>query len=136
MKLKIEFGMYVRTKDGLIAKYIKKNNEYEWHVFDDKIQWFYESYINEIEFEDWEDFVKEEVTKASFDLIDLIEVGDYVNGYKVIEVGYEEDGHKYLDFDRENDALHWGQSSSIEYDEEIKTIVTKEQFEQMQYVVE
>ena len=38
----LKVGMYVRTESGLIAKYIEINNEYEWHVFDNRIQWYYE----------------------------------------------------------------------------------------------
>ena len=70
------------------------------------------------------------IKKASHNIIDLIEVGDYVNGEKV---GYIDDcdgamKEYYYDYeDVEKDCGH--------YFEEIKSIVTKEMFESMKYEV-
>ena len=70
------------------------------------------------------------ITKASHNIIDLIEVGDYVNGEKV---GYIDDcdgamrEYYYDDEDINVDVGH--------FFEEIKSIVTKEQFESMKYEV-
>ena len=67
------------------------------------------------------------ILKASFNIIDLIEVGDYVNGYKVT----------YIDKDNQIirvDGFGWG--TNIIRKDNIKNIVTKEQFEAMKYVVE
>ena len=64
---------------------------------------------------------------ASHNIIDLIEVGDYVNGYKVTLIAsdkrclYAEDDEGYL-------------IETIETNN-IKAIVTKEQFESMSYKV-
>ena len=69
----------------------------------------------------------ENIDRASFNLIDLIEVGDYVNGYKVT----------YIDKDNQIirvDGFGWG--TNIIRKDNIKNIVTKEQFEAMKYVVE
>lgn len=67
-----------------------------------------------------------QVIKSSPNIIDLIEVGDYVNGKEVIGIQMKCDGNiKTL--------------TTIGYDitnEMIKSIVTKEQFENMQYIVE
>lgn len=60
---------------------------------------------------------------SSPDIIDLIEVGDYVNGLKVDK--------KYKDrvvINTRDEIIVW-----FEY--QIKTIVTKEQFESMEYKV-
>ena len=71
------------------------------------------------------------IAKASRNIIDLIEVGDYVNGKKV---GYIDDcdgamREYYYDYEDINvDVGH--------FFEEIKSIVTKEQFESMSYEVE
>ena len=73
----------------------------------------------------------DDILGASYNIIDLIEVGDYVNGEKV---GYIDDcdgamKEYYYDYeDVEKDCGH--------YFEEIKSIVTKEQFESMKYEVE
>lgn len=64
------------------------------------------------------------IVKASFDIIDLIEVGDYVNGSKVIDIV-------------ENDVYvsNFYKEQCIEQvsKKKIKSIVTKEQFESMSY---
>ena len=69
--------------------------------------------------------------KTSYNIIDLIEVGDYVNGHKVSkvliapllrELELEEVGY-YVDSPEEIT------------EEEIKSILTKEQLEAIQYVV-
>lgn len=57
---------------------------------------------------------------ASFNIIDILEVGDYVNGFPII--------HK------ENDILKFGLLVQFK-ENEIKSIVTKEQMEQMAYKV-
>ena len=82
---------------------------------------------------------------ASHNIIDLIEVGDYVNGFKVIRrfvnihngkkllIALEkEEGYEYSN--NLNDYM--GDDSIHIYNEDIKTIVTKQQFESMQYEVE
>lgn len=55
---------------------------------------------------------------ASFNIIDILEFGDYVNGFPVI--------HK------ENDILKCGLLVQFK-ENEIKSIVTKEQFSSMEY---
>lgn len=114
--MKLEVGMYCRYKNFQnkikIAKIkgIKKADEvfqYDYMTFDN---------------DDGE--LETNIIKASFNIIDLIEVGDYVNGAKVNR------------FKKDYIVIHeiW---SGREYlsNEEIKTIVTKEQFEQMSYKV-
>lgn len=67
--------------------------------------------------------------KHSKNITDLIEVGDYVNGYKVEKI---EDGYIYVDYcwDCELYTLVTNDSDNI------KSIVTKEQFANMEYKVE
>lgn len=67
---------------------------------------------------------KKDIIKSSPEIIDLIEVGDYVNGEEVKEkfnylLGFEcgQDGEYYRD------------------EKDIKSIVTKEQFESMEYKI-
>lgn len=77
----------------------------------------------------------EKIVKESFNLIDLIEAGDYVNGTQVDEFD-DEDGNLYLGFgiytDSCMDCIEEVRPLSTV---EIKTIVTKEQFEAMEYKV-
>ena len=63
-----------------------------------------------------------EVIKSSPNIMDLIEVGDYVNGFKVAEVLKDSCGYRGTD-----DYI---------YDcGDIKSIVTKEQMEEMEYKI-
>ena len=76
------------------------------------------------------DFTEEEINKmypSSPQIIDLIEVGDYVNGHKV----FKKEKYELRVEDRENT---WGIAILDETD--IKSIVTHEQMEAMQYRVE
>ncbi len=68
------------------------------------------------------------IIKASYNIIDILEVGDYVNGYKI---GYIDDCEGamrefYYDYENPNeDVGHW--------QEDIKSVITHEQIEQMAY---
>ena len=85
--MKLEVGMYVRTRRGLIAKFTEvektENDEYNKYIFDGKIYWYYEYYNEYVYEEDFEYWFENSVVKISHNIIDLIEVGDYVNGQKV-----------------------------------------------------
>ena len=63
---------------------------------------------------------QDEIIKSSPNIIDLIEEGDYVNRHLVIK--------------RHNDLILEDTFDLVE-DEDIETIVTKEQFENMEYKV-
>lgn len=97
--MKIELGMYVRTEHGKI-----------WLVTSTKAI----------------DGHRRRIVKASYNIIDLVQVGDYVNGYKVTRISFYETGERILNTTDGYLEL---------MDEDIKSIVTKEQFEQMQYKV-
>lgn len=58
---------------------------------------------------------------ASFNIIYILEIGDYVNGERVVYIN-----HKY-------EYLEVSDEEYIIKKEDIKSIVTKEQFEQMEY---
>ena len=106
----MKVGEYVRTKDGRIDKiesihnglYILENFPYGYN--------------------------EQLLIKSSSNIIDLIEVGDYVNGMIVHCVYAEEDEIVVGGLDvLIQDTLVTLRSNSI------KTIVTKEQFSQMEY---
>lgn len=66
----------------------------------------------------------EEIVKQSPNIIDLIEEGDYVNGKLIHKVDI-----------RENSAyIYYGNGKTF-CDYQIKDVVTKEQFNQMKYIV-
>ena len=81
MKLELKENMYVRTKDGIIAKvdYIDDNT-----IFFDKD--LYRTYSDSINFLEKDNL--ERIVKASYSIIDSLEVGDYVNGHEVKDIDY------------------------------------------------
>lgn len=84
---KIEINEYVRTGDGKIYEHIKDGNDYYYSG-----PTYFENYL-------------EDIVKHSKQLIDLIEVGDFVNGHRIFCKIHGEIGEK-----------------------DIKTILTKEQY--------
>lgn len=127
---KLEVGMFIRTKSGLIAKYTgfekdENDDEYNKYNFDGKIYWYYEYYNDYVYEEDFEYWFENSVVKTSHNITDLIEVGDYVNGYKITlihetyNVLYAEDERGYL-------IKSFGE-------EDIKFVVTKQQFSSIEY---
>ena len=68
-----------------------------------------------------------QVIKSSPNIIDLIEIGDYVNGHQVLDIAEAPKRVLYL-----NDI---SQKGALIPRKNIKSIVTKEQFESMEYKV-
>lgn len=116
MKDKLEPNMYVRTNDGYISNV---NNINDKNIYNNN-------------------FLKLGIIKkSSYDIIDLIEVGDYVNGKIVISI-YEQD-NKYYQYGKEfithDKMIMYGDMASVCKLEnlQIKSIVTKEQFSSIEY---
>jgi len=109
----MKVGDYVRTTRGTFDRFItsQKHDNLTWYCFE-----------NRGNITNPENYI----IKSSPNIIDLIEVGDYVNGYKIVKKNkytlYLEDG---LD---EESNLYIGQDN-------IESIVTKEQFESMEYKI-
>ena len=121
--MKLEPNMYVRTKNGYIARLnkINKTDRYTEYEFDNKIGYDYDGFFHSI-VEDCIDDI--EIIKTSHNIIDLIEVGDYVNGYYVEDV--------LKTFVNVAVGSNYFQSPTI-YEKDIKSIVTKEMFSSMEY---
>lgn len=127
--------MYVRFKDINDTQYIGKIvniNEYREPFFKYAVQ--VKRYCDYIFIGDHE-IVKE----PSFNLIDVIETGDYVNGHKVINIieadvcGDEELSSKKIIIEESSPLAY---NKTILSDEAIEDIATKEQFNLIKYVVE
>ena len=74
------------------------------------------------------------IIKASFDITDILEIGDYVNGYIVEEIKRGYDGKIWIDnstrgYDDGGEYTIWKRN------EDIKSVITHEQMEQMAYRV-
>ena len=117
---KLETGMYVRTKKYGIAKIIGGiSDKFNIDVFKKdgctlRCQ------------------KEKDILKASFNIIDLIEVGDYVNGERIISIiPIDICGNEILD----NQHIFYKDGEIFEeiFEKDIKTVVTEEQFESMSY---
>lgn len=106
----MKIGDYVRTKDGYICKYTQDNNVLGIETVGNDRYFLIQ---------------KSEIVKSSPNIIDLIEVGDYVNGYRITDLDISIGGKTIRLFTDEPDIDA----------ENIKSIVTKEQFESMKYKV-
>lgn len=125
--MEIEVGEYVRNEDGYIWQ-IKKTKDLD-NIFIDE-----DGKVKEIAGETvFGDDVIVEITKHSRDIIDLVEVGDYVNGHLVVEISKNAYNQKLVitEVDGKDGAIrhHYLERS-------IKTVVTHEQFESIEYKVE
>lgn len=114
----IEVGEYVRTENGII----------------DKVDSLCGMIENTVHLENQKWFDIKNIVKHSKQLIDLIEVGDYVNGSKVLAVMEDmETGELHLEMTSNYTNEEIGDCTI--YDKDIKTILTKEQFEANCYKV-
>lgn len=129
--MKLEIGKWYRTKKGTIFKIIGGNVDM-WEIDIDY------SYLSKCENEDYNSYAynknnslfEDLVVKASYNIIDILEVGDYVNRNIVL---YKDTGIAH----NQNLIVCIGRDEERHiYDETcIKSIVTKEQFEQKAYKV-
>lgn len=116
--MKLEVGMYARTDEGIFKishiNILFDDSDYKKVLLTHKEKVRFASV----------DYIRKLKPQPSFDIIDLIEVGDYVNGYKVdfVQNGYVVFNHNHP------------YQLNI-YSKDIKSIVTKEQFESMSYKV-
>lgn len=120
----IEVNEYVRTTNGKIAKYIGYNKELELHMFDKGIKWHYEYYTDIFEEDEFNEFINEDIVKHNKIISEVVEVGDYVNGKLIHKI---DKGPNYC-------YLYYGNCNTF-VDYQIKTILTKEQFEANCYKV-
>ena len=117
--MKLEVGQFARLKSGYICKIININDFREPNM-----KYGVEAnYLKDVMF-----IGDDDVVKASYNIIDILEVGDYVNGSKVVEVDFDAEEEKYIRIDKAQDGL-----KTILRNNDIKSIVTKEMFSSMEY---
>lgn len=126
--MKLEVGMYIRTKKG-IAKIIKifanddepyDNVNYETDTY---LEIYYDSqYVSE-----------DDVLKADYNIINILEERDYVNGQ---EIYYDEELNLlYVQSFDANGEFYQESITKQSFIDNIKSIVTHEQMKQMEYKV-
>lgn len=154
--MKLEVGMYIRIDKGFIAKVKEFKHHYtkgKRLVDDYSVKEVAENYLlldgNQcrlIESIDYSippcypsdeelDEIKSHILKTSYSIIDILEVGDYVNGSKVIDISIiGKDKEKWVWVEQMEDTDNKYGDDYVGYNnEQIKSIVTKEQMEQMSY---
>lgn len=107
-------GMYARTDNGIIGKILNSNS--------DEMINGPEILVNEKIYCIERDSIKD----IKEDIIDLIEVGDIVNNGYIYEIGNSEDGYKWIH----------NLNGLLLFEKDIKTIITKEQYQANCYKVE
>ena len=110
--MKLEAGMYVRYKPLLSSKYVKINKIKEIEEKENCLH---------IWLEDKDLITEKYLIKASYNIIDILEEGDYVNNERVEEIWKE--------------IVLVGQECRPILFNNIKSIVTHEQMEQIAYKV-
>ena len=122
MKLELKENMYVRTKNGIIDKILKLNKSYVKGVSQKD-----ELYAYDID----------NIVKASYNIIDILECGDYVNGLRVEKNKYGELYTSYVyyggDIGKQCEVYTTWLKELKE--DMIYSVVTHEQMEQMAYKV-
>ena len=118
--MKAEIGMYVRTdKTGIKKIYKIDNNKTKY------------KYLYKLKSQDGDGCIDlgvlsdNNIKKTSFNIIDLIEVGDYVNGVEVMNIDDE-----WITMSDIRVPILKSIANGL-----IETIVTREQFEAMEYKV-
>lgn len=119
--MELKLNMYVRTKDGYIAKctYIDKELE-NIYGFDDAVRKNFGDSFDFIYCKDQEEYI----TKASYNIAELLEVGDFLDNHCIVKIKdrtiFTNDDW-FIDFDDVEDL--------------VGTVATKEMFESISYKV-
>lgn len=127
MEDEIKVGEWVRSKDGQIIK-LENNEEFYEDSVDVGIGiipsvngiWTDKECMSYIE--------KDNIAKHSFNLIDLIEVNDYVNGDKVVN---KNDDRRELVLRNDTGFQYINDGNS----NEINSIITHQQFKSIEYTI-
>ena len=117
--MKLEVGQFVRFKDKRNITYIRKIREIPQ---DNR----YASIYLDKEANYSKGLSLKNIIKASYNIIDILEKGDYINGLQVNKIVdgkpiHEDYNDPFYSFGWEND--------------DIKTVITHEQMEQMSYKI-
>lgn len=117
----IKVGDFIRNKEGYIGKIekiiyddLEKQNYYSC----EKHNVMASGYI-------------EQIVAHSPNLIDLIQCGDYVNGYRILEKTKIKNNQMQICILKDNNSSNWRTINN----ETLKSIVTKEMYKSVEYIV-
>lgn len=129
MENKIQVEEYIRTYDGIIGKILEDEDIGENGVYIDTT--FLDDYADETNFVKYED-----IKKHSFNIINLIEEGDVIvlrdnKKYEVLKISWGKSKGNHIHI---INALRMQGGVDI-FADDIKSIVTKEQFKIVEYEI-
>ena len=120
--MKLEVGQFARLKSGYICKIININDFREPNM-----KYGVEAnYLKDVMF-----IGDDDVVKASYNIIDILEVWDYVNGNKV---DFTNNNNK-LSYEDKCIGFYDGDGDITLFENGIKSVITHEQMERMAYKV-
>ena len=119
-------GEYIRTKQGYICK-VKERDEFHRITFE---RWEDTIYITDNKIGEVYRFSNRDIARHGFNIIDVIEKDDYVNGCRVYKVG-----EGVTVYQKTDDSLEGITDYDWIHKSDIKSIVTKEQFNSIKYVI-
>lgn len=126
--MELEVGMYVRLVNDVedIVVINKIANVFETTILTENDGSNYQG-----------EYTKENVVKASYNIIDILEVGDYVNGSEILDFKYEfiEENDNFTNFAVVTENCYLENTDSWIIEKNIKSVITHEQMEQMAYKV-
>ena len=137
---KIEVSLYTKELSYKLFGEVQKNHRVKYESIENNLELVNKVYEQELQKPVCYVPVKNGVPRnaslyddhkfiaANYDILDLIQVGDYVNGYPVYETIEYPDNTRAIVIADDNKSIIWEESSQY-----IKSIVTKEQFESMKY---
>ena len=132
--MKLEVGKFVRNKDGTIGKIIAidlakpRQEKYPNHP---SKRWWRDKILISC-YKGW--ITTQNIIKASYDIINILEEGDYVNGQ---EVYYDEElDFLYVQSFDADGEFYQENIAKQSFIDNIKSVITHEQMEQMAYKVE
>lgn len=118
MKLEIKKDMYIRTKNGIIDKVLF---DYSGHCADPSCEFKHVSCDNNY-------YDEKDIARASYDIIDILEIDDYVNGSPICLIKTDEKDRTWVYTDSNYKCGY--------LKNDIESIVTKESYSNVEYKVE
>ena len=127
--MKIEVGEYVRTIDGFIGVFDRYSKRPDTSIYKSPFNCFIKLQNRKTPLQCHRDYI----VKHSKIISEIVEVGDYVNGYKVISIDYDV-------IDNKTECIELDLNNNYQYNfisaRQIKSIVTHEQMASIEYKVE
>ncbi len=120
--MKFKIGQYIRTKDGFIAKIIQYDEDIDYLFCDSVIYKDYDKYLDNTISSN----IK--IIDISRDIFDLLKVGDYVNGFRIVR-----SGDLINNIMQKEKSFILSNGTVINKNYKIKTIVTKRRFDNIKY---